>query len=154
MFHKLNKKKRLLFVQQFCNENSFSFEFHSSVFYVKDLIAKEVLLFGQSKDGLYAISESSATSLPQALLSASLPTFTDIWHRQLSHPSSCILNLLASNKKVYCNSRHLKFQSQACPLGKSSRLSLGPIGHKTSASLKLIFSDVWGLAPMLSSEEF
>jgi len=77
MFHKL-KKKRLLSIHQFCNENSVFFEFHSSVFYLKDLITKEVLLSGQSKDGLYVLSESSATSLPQDLLSASLPTLADI----------------------------------------------------------------------------
>jgi histone deacetylase 1/2 len=30
-------------------------------------------------------------------------------------------------------------------------LSLGPTGHKTSAPLELIFSDVWGPAPLFSS---
>jgi len=33
-------------------------------------------------------------------------------------------------------------------------LSLGPIGHKISAPLKLIFSDVWGLAPLFSSDDY
>jgi len=33
-------------------------------------------------------------------------------------------------------------------------LSLGPTGHKTSAPLELIFSDVWGLAPLFSSDGF
>jgi len=37
---------------------------------------------------------------------------------------------------------------------KSSRLSLGPTGHQTSAPLKLVFSDVWGYAAMLSSDGF
>jgi hypothetical protein len=64
MFQKL--KKRLLFVKQFCRESCVFFEFHSSVFYVKDLITKEVLLSGQSKDGLYVLSENFATSMPQA----------------------------------------------------------------------------------------
>ena len=31
----------------------------------KDLITKEVLLFNQSKDGLYVLSESSATLCPK-----------------------------------------------------------------------------------------
>jgi histone deacetylase 1/2 len=33
-------------------------------------------------------------------------------------------------------------------------LSLGPTGHKTSTPLELIFNDVWGPAPMLSSDGF
>jgi len=33
-------------------------------------------------------------------------------------------------------------------------LSLRPTGHKTSASLELIFSDVWGPAPLFSSDGY
>ena len=143
-------KKRLLSVQQFCRDNCVFFEFHSSFFYVKDLITKAVLLSGQSKDGLYILTESSTTCLPQAFLSTS----ADVWHRRLGHPSSRVLSLLASNKKVVCTSRPLNFHCQACPLGKSSRLSLGLTGHQTSAPLDLVFSDVWGPAPMLSSDGF
>jgi histone deacetylase 1/2 len=62
-------KKPLLSVQNFCLENNVFFEFHPFVFYVKDLMTKEVLLSSQSRDGLYVLSESSATSLPQAFLS-------------------------------------------------------------------------------------
>jgi hypothetical protein len=129
--------KILLFVRQFCCENYVFFEFLSSVFYVKDLITKEVLLSGQSKEGLYILLKSSATSMPQAFLSISLPTSTDIWHRRLSHPNSLILSLLASNKKVVCTSHHLNFQCQAWPLEKSSRLSLGPQAIKLMLLLNL-----------------
>jgi len=92
--------------------------------------------------------------LPQAFLSASLSTSTDVWHRRLGHPSSRVLSLLASHKKVTCTSCPLNFQCSACPLGKSSRLSLGPTGHKISAPLELIFSDVWGPAPIFSFDGF
>jgi histone deacetylase 1/2 len=88
--------------------------------------------------------------MPQAFQSTS----ANVWHRQLSHPSSGVLNLLASNKKVVCTSHHLNFQCQACPLEKSSCLPLGPTGHKMCAPLELVFSDVWGPAPMLSSDGF
>jgi histone deacetylase 1/2 len=33
-------------------------------------------------------------------------------------------------------------------------LSLGPTGHKTSTPLELIFSDVWGPAPLFSSDGY
>jgi len=61
--------KPLLSVQNFCRDNHVYFEFHASIFYVKDLVTKEVLLSGQSHDGLYVLSESSATLVPQAFWS-------------------------------------------------------------------------------------
>jgi hypothetical protein len=71
--------------------------------------------------------------MPQSFRS----TFIDVWHSRLDYLSPRVLSLLASNKKVIYTSRHLNFQCQACPLQKSSRLSLGPTGHKTSAPLNL-----------------
>jgi histone deacetylase 1/2 len=147
-------KKPLLSVQKFCLENNVFFEFHPFVFYVKDLMTKEVLLSGRSGDGLYVLSESSATSLPQAFLSTRISTSTDVWHRRLGHPSPRILHFLVSNKKVSCTSKYFDFNCSACPLGKSSRLSLKTTGHQTQAPLDLIFSDVWGPSPMLSSDGF
>jgi hypothetical protein len=47
--------KPLLSVQKFCLDNNVYFEFHTRVFYVKDLNTHEILLSGQSKDGLYAL---------------------------------------------------------------------------------------------------
>jgi len=110
------------------------FEFHSSFFYVKDLITKTVLLSSQSKDDLYILTESLAMCFPQAFLSNS----ADVWHQHLDHPSSRVLSLLASNKKVVCTSRPLNFQCQACPSGKSSSLSLGHTSHQAFAPLELV----------------
>jgi len=42
-------------------------------------MTKEVLLSGQSKDDLYILSESSATSLPQVFSSTCLSTSADVW---------------------------------------------------------------------------
>jgi histone deacetylase 1/2 len=146
--------KPLLSVQKFCRDNHVYFEFHDSVFYVKDLVTKEVLLSGRSHDGLYVLSESSAMSVPQAFWSPCISATADLWHCRLGHPTPRILNLLVSDNKIICTSRRSFTQCQACLLGKSSRLSLRPTGHKTSAPLELIFSDVWGPAPMFSSDGF
>ena len=116
--------KPLLSVQKFCRDNHVYFEFHDSVFYVKDLVTKEVLLSGRSHDGLYVLSESSATSVPQAFWSPCMSATADLWHRRLGHPTPRILNLLVSDNKIICTSRRTFTQCQACPLGKSSRLSL------------------------------
>ena len=84
--------KPLLSVQNFCLESNVFFEFHPFVFYVKDLISKGMLFFCRSRDGFYIMSESSATSLPKAFLSAYLSPSADIWYRRLGHPSSFIFS--------------------------------------------------------------
>jgi len=116
--------------------------FHSCLFYVKDLMTKEVLLSSQSRDGLYVLFESSAMSLPQVFSSTCLSTSDDIWHRRLRHPSPRILHFLVKNKKVSCTSKLFNFNCPACPLRKSCRLTLKTTGHQTLAPLDLIFSDV------------
>ena len=154
IFHVPHITKPLLSVKKFYRDNHVYFEFNAYVFYVKDLITKEVLLSGQSNDGLYILFESSTTSIPQALWSPCLFATANLWHHCLGHPTPRILNLLVSNNKIVRTSRGFLSQCQACPLGKSSRLSLQPTGHKTTTSLDLIFSDVWGPAPMFSSYGF
>jgi hypothetical protein len=72
--------KPLFFVQKFYHDNNVHFEFHESVFYVKDLNIKTVLLSSQSNDDLYVMSESSSTSIPQAYWSLYVYVFIDIWH--------------------------------------------------------------------------
>jgi len=105
-------------------------------------MTKEVLLSGQSRDGLYVLYELSAMSLPQAFSSTCLSTSTDIWHRRLGHPSPRILHLLVKNKKVSCTSKLFNFNCLVCPLGKSCRLTLKTTGHQTLTPLDLIFRDV------------
>lgn len=52
LFHVSSISCNLLYVHQFCLDNSVSFEFNSSGFLVKDLRTQKVLLRGPVKDGL------------------------------------------------------------------------------------------------------
>ena len=82
--------KPLLSVHKFRLDNNVYFEFHPFLFYVKDLNTNEVLLSGQSKDGLYTLSRfrSSIPSIPQAYWSPRISASADLWHRHLGHPIS------------------------------------------------------------------
>jgi len=135
-------KKPLLFIQEFNLKNNVYFEFHPFLFYIKDLMTKEVLLSSQSRDGLYVLFESFATLLPQVFSYTCLSPSADVWNCQLGHPSPCILHFLVSNKKVSCTSKQFNFNCPTCSLGKLSRLNLKTMGHQTQAPLNLIFSDV------------
>jgi len=71
-----------------------------------------------------------------------VPIFQFLQRNQLSfqsHLTPHILDLLVSSNKIIC---------------RSSRPSLRPTGHKITAPLDLIFSDVWGPTPMFSSDGF
>ena len=84
--------KPLLSIQKFYLDNNVYFEFHTHVFYVKDFNTYEVLLSGYSKDGLYALTKFSVTSVPQAYWSPCTSASADLWHRRLGHPTSRIFN--------------------------------------------------------------
>jgi len=103
-----------------------------------------MLLSVWSMNGLYVQSQSFTMSIPHFYWSPCVSAYTDNYHSWLSHPSSRVFNFLVSNNKMTCNSKSFNFQCQACPLGKSSRLSLGSTGHKTSTPFDLIFNNVWG----------
>jgi hypothetical protein len=92
-------------------------------------ITKAMLLSVWSMNGLYVQSQSFTMSIPHVYWSPCVSAYTDNYHSRLSHPSSRVFNFLVSNNKMTCNSRSFNFQCQACPLGKSSRLSLGSTGH-------------------------
>jgi len=102
VLHMPHITKPLLSVQKFFRDNHVYFEFHAFMFYLKDLITKKVLLSGQSHDGLYILSESSATSVPLAFWSPCISTTVELWHRRLGHPTSRILNLLVFGNKIIC----------------------------------------------------
>jgi len=84
--------KPLLSVQKFYLDNNVYFEFHPRVFYVKDLNTHEILLPSQNKDGLYALTKSFVTSVPQAYWSPCTSASADLWHRRLGHPTTRIFN--------------------------------------------------------------
>jgi len=54
--------------------------------------------------GIYILSESSATSIPQAFWCPCISATADLWHRHLGHPTPRILNLLVSSNKIVCTS--------------------------------------------------
>jgi hypothetical protein len=97
--------KPFLFVQKFYRDNNVCFKFHASAFYIKDLTTKTVLLSNQSNDGVYVLSKSSTTVIPQAYWSSCVSATADICHRQLGHPTSRIFNLLVFKNKITCTSK-------------------------------------------------
>ncbi|TXG69099.1 hypothetical protein EZV62_004034 [Acer yangbiense] len=80
-------------------------------------------------------------------------TSSVIWHAKLGHPSPLIL------KKVL-NTLHFPFDihstpfCDSCKLGKLHKLPFQRINITAKTPLELVYSDVWGPAPMLSAEGY
>ncbi|KAG8493766.1 hypothetical protein CXB51_011188 [Gossypium anomalum] len=86
-----NIRKNLLSVSRFAKENNVFFEFHPSYYVVKDILTREVLLWGHTRDGLYYFSPVSSISSP-SVLNTNLQTSGGggdvfaLWHYRLEHP--------------------------------------------------------------------
>jgi histone deacetylase 1/2 len=70
------------------------------------------------------------------------------WHARLGHPSSSIVQQILSSNKISISSKHNESVCDACQKGKSHQLPYPKSTSVSSAPLELMFSDVWGLAPM------
>lgn len=137
-------QKNLLSVQRFCLDNNVFFEFHASFFLVKDYLGN-ILHRGPLSNGLYNFSASLARLQPQAL--SSVRVSANIWHRRLGHASLPVINkailLPVQNKTTSICSE--------CQLAKSHAMPFKNMHVSVLKPLELIYSDVWGPAPVLST---
>lgn len=78
-----------------------------------------------------------------------IPTLQQ-WHECLGHQNIRTISNIVKNFNLPCST----FKSPPCSscfLGKMSRLPLASVEHKSTAPFDIIFSDVWGPAPVVSS---
>jgi formylmethanofuran:tetrahydromethanopterin formyltransferase len=89
---------------------------------------------------------ASTNSMKHALVAAK-PSHT-LWHSRLGHPSLAIVRQILSKHKLPCV-RDSSIES-VCDYSQRVKSHQLPYHISTSVStgpLKLVFSDVWGLAP-------
>lgn len=150
--------KNLLSVSQFAADNRVFFEFHPNFCLVKCQDTKTVLIRGAVKNGLYTfdnlhLHRSISPSALSAQASNSSSLF-HLWHCRLGHPSSLIVNTVLKQCSITtCN----KFSSQSCVsccMGKTHRLPFPHSSTSYTQPLQLIHCDVWGPAPLVSSNGF
>ena len=96
VLHVPDISNNLLSVHKFTNDTRTLMEFHPSLFCVKDLSSRHLLLHDLSKHGLYPFPSSSTkrSFLPRALI-AERTSFLN-WHSRLSHPAFRIVSAIIS----------------------------------------------------------
>jgi hypothetical protein len=140
----------LLSVHKFTNDTRTLMEFHPSLFRVKDLATRRLLLQGPSKHGLYPFPPLSTKrfSSPRALL-GERTSFTN-WHSCLGHPAFRIVSQIISKFGLPINATKVEPACSACLSVKSKQLPFSQSSSQIKSPLDLIYSDLWGPSPVCS----
>ncbi|KAF7827122.1 Retrovirus-related Pol polyprotein from transposon TNT 1-94 [Senna tora] len=170
--------KNLISVSKFSRDNKVFFEFHPYSCVVKSQDSKETLLQGTIReDGLYAFDNFQLQHLQNTLASKSQSqvsstshhkAFTNsvsfdsaktideykLWHYRLGHPHSTVLNNVLRNYNVSLGPRIKMADCKACCYGKCHSLPYSTSNTVYNAPLELIYTDLWGPAPICSSQGF
>jgi histone deacetylase 1/2 len=150
LLHVPHIQKNLISISQFTSDNNVYLEFHSSFFFVKDEATGRILLHDKPKYGLYIFPTSiSPTNHPQTYLSQRAPL--DVWHCRMGHPSYQTVRHLVSKFSLPTSSNKIPSICSACQQGKSHRLPFSSFQSISTHLLELIFSDVWGPSPIMST---
>ncbi|KAK9155098.1 hypothetical protein Sjap_002578 [Stephania japonica] len=147
-------KKNLLSVSQLTRDNNVVIEFRPDVCLVKDIRTSEVLLHGHLHNGLYRFfgPSISPTDTHNAFL-ASNNAQSNLWHSRLGHPAHRVLSQVVHKHLNFSLSSVPDFCSY-CPMGKIHALPYSNSNHIASHVLDLIHTDLWGPAPVTSTDGF
>jgi histone deacetylase 1/2 len=173
LLHVPSITKNLISVSQFARDNAVYFEFHPDYCLVKSQGTKAILLQGNvGADGLYTFpnisidhakssslssiakpsvcSISSNTSLNNSVLSLNS---LYLWHLRLGHPNDQTLKttLKQCNISYSNNTNDVSTFCTACCMGKAHRLHSAASQTTYTQPLELVFSDLWGPSPSVSS---
>lgn len=165
--------KNLVSVSRFAKDNNVYFEFHPSYCCVKCQVSDRVLLKGNlGSDGLYSFQQLHfLPSTSKAVKSSSLShpaihtvikpnnpadncsSFSNfaIWHRRLGHAHAGAVRIILDLCKVPYQNKSITDFCSACCLGKAHRLHSPASKTVYTKPFELIFSDLWGPAPHLST---
>ena len=154
VLHVPNICKNLISVQKFKQDTNTFFEFHPFYFLLKDCATGKLLHQGLSNHGLYSFffSASNNSHPPSAFMGerASMSA----WHSRLGHPALKVVRQVFSSFQLLVSTNKSYSPCSTCLGSKSTQLPFPTSTTRVTAPLHLIFSDVWGPAPVYSRNGF
>ena len=142
--------KSLLSVSKLTDDFPCEFTFDSTTVCVKDKATSRVLSKGKKVKGLYRLD------VPQFLTFYSFRqqvASDGVWHKRLGHPNDQVLKHLSTIKAILFN-KTSQSKCESCQLGKTCRLPFFSSDFRSSRPLERIHCDVWGPAPVVSTQGF
>ena len=135
-------KHNLLSANQFLIDNHVSMHLYPSYFLVNDLSSGKMLFKGPVQHGFYPFHQHSPAPDKHIALTAATKASRTLWHERLGHPSTRILNKLASTSCISMLQNKSTSLCSPCALGKCSRLPFVSTASTTKKPLELIHTDV------------
>lgn len=126
------------------------FEFHPSFFYVKDRFSRVTLLQGKSDQGLYPLCNLVRPS-PRPTTFFTSWILVAQWHSLLRHHSLRIIHQVFPSYSLPTISNKIVSICSPFQLWKSHRLPFYLSPSILKAPSDLLFMDVWGPSPQISS---
>jgi hypothetical protein len=150
LLHGPKIQKNSISIQKFTHDNNVFVEFHPNYFRVKDLRTRKLPLQGPSEHGLYPwpttapINFASQTFLGEC-------TSLNQWHYRLGHLAFRVVCVVLSSSNLLVLSHKAPPVCSVCQQGKLQKFHF-PLNNYVSINpLDLLFLDVWGPIPLLSS---
>ena len=95
---------------------------------------------------------SSTTS--HSCTSNNTPNAFELWHNRLGHASKTIVSHILHHCKIPFSNKMTIDLCKACCLEKAHRLPFLPSPNTYSSPLELVYTDLWGPAPVLSPQGY
>jgi hypothetical protein len=121
VLHVPDISNNLLFVHKFTNDTRTLMEFHPSLFHVKDLATRRLLLHRPSKHGLYLFPPFSKSHFSPCGLLGEHTSFTN-WHSRLGHPVFMIVSQIISRFGLPIFPNKTELACSTCLSAKSKQL--------------------------------
>ncbi|KAJ3701404.1 hypothetical protein LUZ61_005109 [Rhynchospora tenuis] len=139
--------KNLISVSQLALDNDVIIEFSPSHCFVKDQATHKMLLHGILINGLYQLVQSPSQHQVLQVHQQQL----DLWHYRLGHCNFQILDKLKKAKLINSGASKCNSECYGCNKAKAHKLPFVPSVNKATKPLEVIHSDLWGPAPVLST---
>jgi len=150
ILHVPSASKNLVSVHKLARDNDAFLEFHPNFFLIKDQETKKTLHRGRCKGGLYPLVPSSSDegATGKQVYGVHKPS-TSRWHSRLGHPAIPIIERVLSKNNLPCVSdSNPESVCDSYQLAKIHQLPYAKSNSISNSPLELIFSDVWGPAPL------
>ena len=149
VLHVLDISNNLHSVHKFTNDTHTLMEFHPSLFRVKDLATRRLLLHGPSKHGLYPFPPFSIRIFSSSALFGEYTSFKN-WYSPLGHLAFRIVSQIISRFSLPIFSNKSELACSACLNAKSQKLPFSTSSSQIKSPFDLIYFDLWGPLPVCS----
>ncbi|KAM1941073.1 hypothetical protein ACFX13_028698 [Malus domestica] len=153
VLHVPQLSQHLLSMHQLCKDNNCRCIVDEFSVCIQDKVTQKVLYQGLSNNAVYPLPvlKSSPVS-PAAYIGKRISSA--LWHCRLGHPANPVLKAALSKADISFSCTDSSTTCKACLQGKFTGLPFPSLASKSVIPFEVIHTDVWGLSPSVSIENY